>query len=86
MSLFVFCEPWTVLTALLTILFRGWRLWRSARLLEFSVPGMPVAFWIASFVEALCWLLSWCTRRVWWAGRQWRVGFRGRFEPIEIDE
>jgi ceramide glucosyltransferase len=73
------------LAALVAITFRSWRVWRAARLLDFVVPGMPVAVCTASIVEALCWMLSWFSGRVWWSGRWWRVGFRGELAPTESD-
>jgi ceramide glucosyltransferase len=76
-------EPWFVLAASFTIVLRGWRVWKTARLLNFPVPGMAVAFWIASCVEVLCWALSWCSRRVWWSGRWWRVNSRGTLSPVK---
>jgi ceramide glucosyltransferase len=78
-----FPTPWLVLAIVFGIAFRAWRVWRSAKLLDFPVPGMGVAVCLASFTEALCWLLSWFTSRVWWSGRWWRVGFRGGLSPID---
>jgi ceramide glucosyltransferase len=78
-------EPSLIVIAFCTITFRVWRVRRSARLLEFPVPGMMTALGIASFVEALCWMLSWISSRVWWSGRWWRVGLRGELSPIKSD-
>ena len=84
LCLAAFPEPRLLLAALLASIFRGLRVWRAARMLEFPVLGMTAALWIASFVEALCWALSWFSRRVWWSGRWWRVGFRGELSPIDL--
>jgi len=83
LCLLLFSEPRLFLAALFAITFRGLRVRRAARLLEFPVPGVAAALWIASFVEALCWALSWFSGRVWWSGRWWRVGFRGELSPMK---
>ncbi|EDY16390.1 Glycosyltransferase probably involved in cell wall biogenesis-like protein [Chthoniobacter flavus Ellin428] len=78
-------ERWILAAAVVAIVMRGWIVHRAARLLQFSVPAMPVVLSIASVVEAACWLLSWFTRRVWWSGRWWRVGLRGTLSPAISD-
>ena len=35
---------------------------------------------ISSVLEGACWLAAWFSRRVWWAGKWRRVGWRGRLE------
>lgn len=72
-----FYEPWLLLGAAATIAFRFYRVRRSMRMLGFSVNGWGAALSAASFVEALCWLFSWISSRVWWSGRWWRVNAKG---------
>lgn len=76
-------DPWVLAVASLAILSRAWRAGRSMCLLDFPVPGALCALGVASAVEALCWLLSWFSTRVWWSGRWWRVGFRGNLTVAE---
>ncbi|HSI13757.1 MAG TPA: glycosyltransferase [Chthoniobacter sp.] len=76
-------EPRMVIAALGAIAFRGLRVFRASRLLKFVVPAWPMALVLASLVEAGCWVLSWFTRRVWWSGRWWRVGFRGGLSRVD---
>jgi ceramide glucosyltransferase len=70
---------------LFAALVRGWRVQWMARALHFQVPGLWLWWPVASAVEALCWLASWLSSRVWWCGRWWRVGFRGDLSPVEPD-
>lgn len=70
-------EPWMLAAAVATIVSRAGRVWWTTRRLDFPVPGMGATLAIASGLEALCWLLSWFSTRVWWSGRWWRVDFRG---------
>lgn len=76
-------DPWMLAAAGLTFVARAWRVGRSLRLLDFPVPGAFFALAIASSVEALCWLLSWFSTRVWWSGRWWRVGFHGGLTAVD---
>jgi ceramide glucosyltransferase len=71
------------IATVLTMVLRGWRVSQTARLLAAPTSGMAGALVAASGVEAVCWLLSWFTRRVWWSGRWWRVGFRGGLSPAK---
>jgi ceramide glucosyltransferase len=81
--LILWSDPWMLAAAGLAFVARAWRVGRSLRLLDFPVPGAFFALAIASSVEALCWLLSWFSTRVWWSGRWWRVGFRGGLTAVD---
>jgi ceramide glucosyltransferase len=76
-------EPRLLPAAIVSVLFRVWRVNRAARLLDFKIPGVFTALCVASVVEVICWLLSWFSRRVWWSGRWWDVSFRGRLSCPE---
>jgi ceramide glucosyltransferase len=51
---------------------------RTAELLTFPFPNLAVVIFAASLVETVCWALAWVTRRVWWAGKWWRVSPEGK--------
>jgi len=74
---FAWSYPWFIIAAGLAIVCRAWRVQHSMQLLDFSIPATMATLVIASAVEALCWLLSWFSTRVWWSGRWWQVRFRG---------
>lgn len=76
-------RPQILLAAVLAIVLRGWTVLRATWRLEFPVPALPIVLVVASLVEAVCWFLSWFTRRVWWSGRWWKVGFQGRLTPAK---
>ena len=78
-SMVLFPEPILVFAFVFVTAVRTWRIWKTARVLNFPVAGLAVSSMVASVVEALCWVLSWFPTRVWWSGRWWRVDFRGRF-------
>jgi ceramide glucosyltransferase len=78
-SMLLFPEPTLVFYFVFVTAIRGWRIWKTARVLQFPVAGLAVSSTIASGMEVLCWVLSWFPARVWWSGRWWRVDFRGRF-------
>ena len=84
-SVILFREPMVRCSfSFCAIVARAWRVWKTARVLEFSGPGTGRQFYgVASFVEALCWLLSWFPGRVWWSGRWWRVDFAGKLSRAE---
>ena len=46
--------------------------------LRFPIPWLFPVMLAASAVELACWCAAWCDRRVWWAGRRWRVSRDGR--------
>lgn len=48
------------------------------KMLRFSIPWLFPVMLAASAVELACWVAAWCDRRVWWAGRRWRVSRAGR--------
>ena len=50
--------------------------------LRFSIPWLFPVMLAASAVEIVCWVAAWCDRRVWWAGRRWRVSRAGRLTPM----
>jgi ceramide glucosyltransferase len=50
----------------------------AARSGAFPIPLLAFVVPLASLVEAACWLLAWCSRRVWWAGKWWRVSRDGK--------
>jgi ceramide glucosyltransferase len=79
----VSAQPWMVLAAVFAIVFRAWRVLRATKALAFPVSMLAATLSVASGVEALCWLLSWFSRRVWWSGRWWCVGFRGELTAVE---
>jgi ceramide glucosyltransferase len=79
--LVIFWEPWLLLAALAALAFRLGRVSRSVRLLGFEAVGWSAVISVASAVEALCWLLSWFSREVWWSGRWWRVSANGEISP-----
>lgn len=49
--------------------------------LGFPIPWLFPVMLVASAVETGCWCAAWCDRRVWWAGRRWRVSRAGRITP-----
>ncbi len=49
--------------------------------LRFPIPWLFPVMLAASAVEIACWCAAWCDRRVWWAGRRWRVSRAGRLTP-----
>ena len=49
--------------------------------LRFPIPWLFPVMLAASAVEIACWCAAWCDRRVWWAGRCWRVNRAGRITP-----
>ncbi len=49
--------------------------------LRFPIPWLFPVTLAASAVEIACWCAAWCDRRVWWAGRRWRVSRDGRIAP-----
>jgi cellulose synthase/poly-beta-1,6-N-acetylglucosamine synthase-like glycosyltransferase len=49
-----------------------------ARLLQFRIPGLPIAVVKSAIIESAMWLAAWLPSRVWWAGRWRRVAWRGR--------
>lgn len=56
--------------------------WMFLRDLAVAVRFQPgrlfVAMVISSLVETVCWVLAWFSRRVWWAGKWWRVSREGK--------
>ena len=48
------------------------------KMLRFPIPWLFPVMLAASAVELACWCAAWCDRRVWWAGRRWRVSRDGR--------
>jgi ceramide glucosyltransferase len=53
--------------------FRG-----TGMVLRFPIPWLFPVMLAADAVELACWCAAWCHRRVWWAGRRWRVSRAGR--------
>ncbi len=49
--------------------------------LRFPIPWLFPVMLAANAVEIACWCAAWCDRRVWWAGRRWRVSRAGRIAP-----
>ncbi len=59
-----------------------WALSRGlGKILRFPIPWLFPVMLVASAVEIACWCAAWCDRRVWWAGRRWRVSRGGRLSP-----
>ena len=56
--------------------FRG-----TGKVLRFPIPWLFPVMLAADAVEIACWCAAWCDRRVWWAGRRWRVSRTGRLTP-----
>ena len=54
-----------------------------AEALDCRIARLRPLWIVASVVEALCWVLSWFSAKVWWSGRWWRVDFRGKLSAIE---
>ncbi len=52
-----------------------------AKALGFPIRWLPLALPVCVFVESICWLLAWFTPFAYWAGRWWRLGWRGRLRP-----
>ena len=52
--------------------------------LRFPIPWLFPVMLAASAVEIVCWCAAWCDRRVWWAGRHWRVSRAGRLSVREV--
>ncbi|MDR3404974.1 MAG: glycosyltransferase [Chthoniobacter sp.] len=69
------------------VLVRSFRLRWMAEALKFQFPWpwLRMGLLVASAVEAVCWVLSWFSSRVWWSGRWWRVGIRGGLSPVKSD-
>ena len=64
------------------IQFTRWLWFRDlGKTLRFSIPWLFPVMLAASAVEIACWCAAWCDRRVWWAGRRWRVSRAGRLTP-----
>ncbi|MEI9894262.1 MAG: glycosyltransferase [Chthoniobacter sp.] len=78
-------KPPVFIALSLAVLVRGWRLRWMAEILKFKFPWpwLGAGLLVASVVEAVCWVLSWFSSRVWWSGRWWRVGFRGELSPMK---
>ena len=51
------------------------------KVLRFPIAWLFPVMLAASAVEIVCWCAAWCDRRVWWAGRRWRVSRAGRMTP-----
>ena len=58
------------------VFFRG-----TGKVLRFPIPWLFPVMLAADAVELACWGAAWCDRRVWWAGRRWRVSRAGRLTP-----
>ncbi len=58
------------------VFFRG-----TGKVLRFPIPWLFPVIFAADAVELACWCAAWCDRRVWWAGRRWRVSSAGRLGP-----
>jgi len=80
-------QPLIFIALLFAGLVRSWRQRWMGKALKFEFPSywLWLGLVIASAVEAVCWLLSWFSSRVWWSGRWWRIGFRGRLSPVKSD-
>ena len=52
-----------------------------ATALGFPIRWLPLALPASVFVESICWFLAWFTPFAYWAGRWWRVSWRGRLLP-----
>jgi ceramide glucosyltransferase len=50
----------------------------NARRIGFSISRLLPAVSLAALVDAVCWVLSWGARRVWWGGRWRRITWRGK--------
>ncbi|MCE9611097.1 MAG: glycosyltransferase [Chthoniobacter sp.] len=61
-------------------LIRWWCFRALAKTLHFSIPWLLPVMLAASVVELACWIAAWFDRRVWWAGRRWRVSSTGRMQ------
>jgi ceramide glucosyltransferase len=57
--------------------FRG-----AGNVLRFPIPWLFPVMLAADAAELACWCAAWFDRRVWWAGRRWRVSREGRLTPI----
>ena len=61
------------------IQFTRWMCFRDlGKTLRFPIPWLFPVMLAADAVELACWCAAWCDRRVWWAGRRWRVSRTGR--------
>ena len=67
---------WALFGAVLAIRWRTAH--RTAKRLAFPFRGLGLIVLIASLIETICWVLSWGTNRVWWAGAQRRISRGGR--------
>ena len=73
---------WLVPLFVLTGQFARWLCFRALeKTLRFPIPWLFPVMLAASAVEIACWCAAWCDRRVWWAGRRWRVSRAGRLRP-----
>jgi ceramide glucosyltransferase len=72
--------PWSgvCMPCLATILLTRWAFHALGKVLHFPIPWLFPVMFAASAVEIACWCAAWCDRRVWWAGRRWRVSRAGR--------
>ena len=70
--------PWAWALWLAALTARCVTALRASRQLQFQIPQLVPVVLLASFIEAICWALSWVTSRVWWSGKFRRVSFRGR--------
>jgi len=51
---------------------------RTAEIVRFVIPNLFAAVLLASLVETACWVVAWCSRRVWWGGERWDVSRGGK--------
>ena len=78
-------ENWAGLCVLFAamIQFARWVWYRDlGKALRFPIAWLFPVMLAAGGVEIACWVAAWCDRRVWWAGRRWRVSRAGRLTPM----
>lgn len=76
-------DPAAIGFAALIQLVRWWCFRALGKDLRFSIPWLFPVLLASGVVEIACWIAAWSNRRVWWAGRRWRVSSAGRMRPEE---
>ena len=76
----VYAASWVVCAAMSQVI-RWWMFRDLAKQLRFPIAWLFPVMLVASGVEIACWCAAWFDRRVWWAGRRWRVSRAGRLTP-----
>lgn len=79
-------HPGIVIGAVLLLAFRYTHTCMNIRALRQAadLPAAPARYellWLlplSSILDTVCWTLAWGARHTWWAGRRWRISFRGK--------